>query len=351
MTPDQLASLSDSLFSISVALYSLAVVAFSAQLAFGRRTARTPELVAAGIGAPAAVAQAPAEDTRGRQWGVLAVGLTVLGALAHAGVLVARGLATDRLPWGNMYEFSTAVVLVAVVAYVAFALRAPALRHIGLFVLAPVVLSLVLIGLFLYAQAGPLVAALRSYWLAIHVSTAVIGFGIFFVSGIASILYLLRVRHDERVATGDAQDGGLISRLPVAAALDRVAHRTAVFGFPIWTFAVLIAGPIWAYYAWSRYWGWDPKEVWALITWVVYAAYLHARATAGWRGRNAAILALVGAATLWFNFIGINFFSSSSQHSYAEGAAPEKSVVLRLVGPVEVAQEVGVVVGADHPRA
>jgi cytochrome c-type biogenesis protein CcsB len=315
VTPDQLASLSDSLFSISVALYSLAVVAFSAQLAFGRRTARTPELVAAGIGAPAAVAQAPAEDTRGRQWGVLAVGLTVLGALAHAGVLVARGLATDRLPWGNMYEFSTAVVLVAVVAYVAFALRAPALRHIGLFVLAPVVLSLVLIGLFLYAQAGPLVAALRSYWLAIHVSTAVIGFGIFFVSGIASILYLLRVRHDERVATGDAQDGGLISRLPVAAALDRVAHRTAVFGFPIWTFAV-IAGAIWAEAAWGRFWGWDPKETWAFIAWVVYAAYLHARTTAGWRGRPAAWVNVVGLVVMIFNLTFVNMVSTGL-HSYA----------------------------------
>jgi cytochrome c-type biogenesis protein CcsB len=315
VTPDQLASLSDSLFSISVALYSLAVVAFSAQLAFGRRTARTPELVAAGIGAPAAVAQAPAEDTRGRQWGVLAVGLTVLGALAHAGVLVARGLATDRLPWGNMYEFSTAVVLVAVVAHVAFALRAPALRHIGLFVLAPVVLSLVLIGLFLYAEAGPLVAALRSYWLAIHVSTAVIGFGIFFVSGIASILYLLRVRHDERVATGDAQDGGLISRLPVAAALDRVAHRTAVFGFPIWTFAV-IAGAIWAEAAWGRFWGWDPKETWAFIAWVVYAAYLHARTTAGWRGRPAAWVNVVGLVVMIFNLTFVNMVSTGL-HSYA----------------------------------
>jgi cytochrome c-type biogenesis protein CcsB len=315
VTPDQLASLSDSLFSISVALYSLAVVAFSAQLAFGRRTARTPELVAAGIGAPAAVAQAPAEDTRGRQWGVLAMGLTVLGALVHAGVLVARGLATDRLPWGNMYEFSTAVVLVAVVAYVAFALRAPALRHIGLFVLAPVVLSLVLIGLFLYAEAGPLVAALRSYWLAIHVSTAVIGFGIFFVSGIASILYLLRVRHDERVATGDAQDGGLISRLPVAAALDRVAHRTAVFGFPIWTFAV-IAGAIWAEAAWGRFWGWDPKETWAFIAWVVYAAYLHARTTAGWRGRPAAWVNVVGLVVMIFNLTFVNMVSTGL-HSYA----------------------------------
>jgi cytochrome c-type biogenesis protein CcsB len=315
VTPDQLASLSDSLFSISVALYSLAVVAFSAQLAFGRRTARTPELVAAGIGAPAAVAQAPAENTRGRQWGVLAVGLTVLGALVHAGILVARGLATDRLPWGNMYEFSTAVVLVAVVAYVAFALRAPALRHIGLFVLAPVVLSLVLIGLFLYAQAGPLVAALRSYWLAIHVSTAVIGFGIFFVSGIASVLYLLRVRHDEGAASDDVADGGVIARLPGAAALDRVAHRTAVFGFPIWTFAV-IAGAIWAEAAWGRFWGWDPKETWAFIAWVVYAAYLHARTTAGWRGKPAAWVNVVGLVVMIFNLTFVNMVSTGL-HSYA----------------------------------
>jgi cytochrome c-type biogenesis protein CcsB len=315
VTPDQLASLSDSLFSISVALYSLAVVAFSAQLAFGRRTARTPELVAAGAGAPVAVTPSPEEDTRGRRWGVLAMGLTVLGALTHAGVLGTRGLAADRLPWGNMYEFSTAVVLVAVVAYVAFALRAPALRHIGLFVLAPVVVSLVLIGLFLYAEAGPLVAALRSYWLAIHVSAAVIGFGIFFVSGIASILYLLRVRHDERVATGDAQDGGLISRLPAAAALDRVAHRTAVFGFPIWTFAV-IAGAIWAEAAWGRFWGWDPKETWAFIAWVVYAAYLHARTTAGWRGRPAAWVNVVGLVVMIFNLTFVNMVSTGL-HSYA----------------------------------
>src|SRR5690606_32602119 len=103
---------------------------------------------------------------------------------------------------------------------------------------------------------------------------------------------------------------------------------------------------IWAHQAWGSYWNWDPKEVWAFITWVLYAAYLHARATAGWRGRGAAWLALAGLATLWFNFVGINFFSSSSQHSYAGGST---SVVLG-VSPVEVAEEVRVVVGADHPR-
>jgi cytochrome c-type biogenesis protein CcsB len=240
--------------------------------------------------------------------------MTGLGALSHGAVLVTRGMATDRLPWGNMYEFSTATVFVAVVAYLVFAVRTPGLRHIGLFVLAPVVLAMVLIGLFLYAEAGPLVAALRSYWLAIHVSTAIIGFGIFFVSGIASVLYLVKVRHEERVAAGE-EPGGLLSRLPGAAALDRVAHRTAVFGFPIWTFTV-IAGAIWAEAAWGRFWGWDPKETWAFIAWVVYAAYLHARTTAGWRGRPAAWVNVVGLIVMIFNLTFVNMVSTGL-HSYA----------------------------------
>jgi cytochrome c-type biogenesis protein CcsB len=187
------------------------------------------------------------------------------------------------------------------------AVRNLGLQHIGVFVLAPVVLSMVLIGLFLYAPAAPLVAALRSSWLAIHVSTAILGFGIFFTSGIASALYLVVSRAGERT--------GVLARLPSAAALDRVAHRTAVFGFPIWTFAV-IAGAIWAESAWGRFWGWDPKETWAFITWVVYAAYLHARATAGWRGTAAARVNMVAFATMIFNFFIINMVVSGL-HSYA----------------------------------
>jgi cytochrome c-type biogenesis protein CcsB len=308
VTPDpSLAQLSNTLFAVAVAVYSLAVVAFCAQLAFGRRPVK--QLV--GAGGPAAPAESPvsadAEPEPVRRWGVLAMTLTVLGALAHAGVLVTRGLATDRLPWGNMYEFATATVLVGVIAFIGFAVRAPGLRHIGLFVLGPVVLALVGIGLFLYAEAGPLVAALRSSWLAVHVSTAILGFGIFFVSGIASVLYLVRARPG-------AREGGLASRLPTAAALDRVAHRTAVFGFPIWTFAV-IAGAIWAESAWGRFWGWDPKETWAFIAWVVYAAYLHARTTAGWRGRPAAWVNVVGLGVMIFNLLYVNMVSTGL-HSY-----------------------------------
>jgi cytochrome c-type biogenesis protein CcsB len=243
------------------------------------------------------------------------MGLTVLGVLTQAGVLLFRGLATHRLPWGNMYEFATATVLIAVVVYVIFAVRVPALRHLGLFVLAPVVLALVLIGLFLYADAGPLVAALRSYWLAIHVTTAIIGFGIFFVSGIASVMYLVRSRYEARLADGAPAENGVVAKLPTAAALDRVAHRTAVFGFPIWTFAVM-AGAIWAEAAWGRFWGWDPKETWAFIAWVTYAAYLHARTTAGWRGRPAAWVNVVGLVVMIFNLLFVNMVSTGL-HSYA----------------------------------
>ena len=307
MTVDpSLAELSDTLFSIAVALYSVAVVAFSAQLAFGRRPAR--ELVPAGAGAPT---EAPAPPARTDRWGLAGLAVTAIGAVVHAGVLVTRGMAADRLPWGNMYEFATAVVLVGVVVYLVLAARIPAVRDIGAFVLAPVVLALVATGLFLYTETGPLVAALRSSWLAVHVSTAILGFGIFFVSGIASVLYLLKLRSDARSAEAE---GSFLSRLPGAVTLDRVAHRTAVFGFPIWTFAV-IAGAIWAESAWGRYWGWDPKETWAFIAWVVYAGYLHARTTAGWRGRPAAWVNVVGLAVMVFNLLYVNMVSTGL-HSY-----------------------------------
>ncbi|MDT0274865.1 c-type cytochrome biogenesis protein CcsB [Blastococcus goldschmidtiae] len=318
MTPDQsLLDLSDTLFSITVALYSVALVAFCAQLAFGRRPAQARQLVAAGAaGTPGGRAADDADlagPRRAQRWGAVAIGLTVLGALAHAGVLLCRGLALDRLPWGNMYEFATAVVLVAVIAYVVLAVRSPALRHIGVFVLAPVVLGMVAIGLFLYVEGGPLIAALRSSWLAIHVSTAIIGFGIFLVSGIASVLYLVRSKDEQKPA--EERGAGFVARLPESSVLDRLAHRTAVFGFPIWTFAV-IAGAIWAESAWGRFWGWDPKETWSFIAWVVYAAYLHARTTAGWRGRPAAWVNVIGLVVMIFNLTFVNLVSSGL-HSYA----------------------------------
>ena len=311
MIDESLARLSDTFFTVAVVVYSLAMVAFCAELAFGR-PARSRQLV--GAGAPVEGASAAGEPARARRLGSVAMLLTGLGALAHAAVLVTRGMAAGRLPWGNMYEFSTVVVLVAVLAYLVLAVRAPELRHIGVFVLGPVVVSLALIRMVLYVEAGPLVAALRSWWMAVHVTTATLGFGIFFVSGIVSVLYLVRSRRDERAASGAVMAPSLLDRLPSAAVLDRTAHRTAVFGFPVWTFAV-IAGAIWAESAWGRFWGWDPKETWAFIAWVVYAAYLHARTTSGWRGRPSAWINVVGLAVMVFNLLYVNFVSTGL-HSY-----------------------------------
>jgi len=314
---ESLARLSDTLFTTTVVIYSLAVVVFCAELAFGRAV-RPRQLVGAGApadGATAAPAGLDDESARGQRLGAAGMVLTVLGLLTHASVVLTRGLAAHRLPWGNMFEFTTVVVLVAVVAYTALALRAPELRHIGLFVMGPVVLAMALIRFKLYVQAGPLVAALRSWWLGVHVTTATLGFGLFFLSGVVSALYLARSRHDAKVAAGEAEPTSLLDRLPSAAALDRTAHRTVVFGFPIWTFAV-IAGAIWAESAWGRFWGWDPKETWAFIAWVVYAAYLHARTTSGWRGRPSAWINVLGLVVMVFNLIYVNFVSTGL-HSYA----------------------------------
>ena len=228
--------------------------------------------------------------------------------------LLGRGMAADpnRVPWGNMYEFTLAGTFVVMLIFLV-ARRRLGLDWAGPLVVAIVLTLLMVAVIWLYEPVAPLTEALNSYWLVIHVVSAVIATGAFTLGGLCSALYLVKDRKG-------AKTTGYLARVPEPAALDRTAYRLHAFAFPVWTFAVLITGPIWAHQAWSSYWNWDPKEVWAFITWVVYAAYLHARATAGWRGRNAAYLALLGMATLWFNFIGINYFSTTSQHSYASGA-------------------------------
>jgi cytochrome c-type biogenesis protein CcsB len=248
--------------------------------------------------------------------GRLGVLVTCIAAGAHFVALVGRGMAADpnRVPWGNMYEFTVSGTFIVVAMYLGL------YRRFKLAWMAPAVVGFVLTTLmvaviWLHEPVQPLAESLNSYWLVIHVVSAAIATGAFTLGGIASIMYLVKMRAGE-------DPGGWLGRVPRLDALDKLAYRVHAFAFPVWTFAVLITGPIWAHEAWSRYWNWDPKEVWAFITWVVYAGYLHARATAGWKGRNAAILALVGLATLWFNFIGINYFSSTSQHSYAGLEAP-----------------------------
>jgi len=258
-----------------------------------------------------------ARSQRVAMFGRLGYLLTLIAVVCHFVALVGRGMAADpnRVPWGNMYEFTLSGTFVVAAIYVVLH------RKFKLSWMAPLVVAFVLIFLmvgviWLYEPVAPLTEALNSYWLVIHVISAILATGAFTLGGITSVVYLIKAKTGER-------ESGWLSRVPSLDTLDRVAYRIHAFGFPVWTFAVLITGPIWAHQAWSSYWNWDPKEVWAFITWVVYAGYLHARATAGWKGRNAAILALVGLATLWFNFIGINYFSTTSQHSYADAAVVE----------------------------
>jgi cytochrome c-type biogenesis protein CcsB len=339
VTDAQWETLSNQGVAAAGVVYFLALLAYAVQWA-ALRDAPVRQAVAAGGGA---VDDVPDQEVshRTEMAGRLGVLLTAIGALAHFVALLGRGMAAEpnRVPWGNMYEFTLSGTFVVVALFLATT-RRWRLSWLGPIVVGFVLCVLLAGVLWLYEPVAPLTEALESYWLVIHVVSAIIATGAFTLGGITSILYLLKAR--------STKDTGYLARLPELATLDRVAYRMHAFGFPVWTFGVLISGPIWAHQAWSSYWNWDPKEVWAFITWVVYAAYLHARATAGWRGRNAALLALVGVATLWFNFIGINYFSTTSQHSYAKGAADERSVVLRLAGPIEPAQELGVVVGPDH---
>ncbi len=273
--------------------------------------------VPAGVASTASADETPdaatdeAKTYRIEMFGRLGLLLTIIAVAAHFVGLVGRGMAADpnRVPWGNMYEFTITGSFVVAAGYLLLRKRY-GLSWMGPIVTAIVLVLLMVAVLWLYDPVAPLTEALLSYWLVIHVVSAILATGAFSLGGIVSAVYLIKARRPDTTT-------GLLSRVPALPVLDRVAYRIHAFGFPVWTFAVLISGPIWAHQAWSSYWNWDPKEVWAFITWVVYAAYLHARSTAGWKGRNAAILALVGVATLWFNFIGINYFSTTSQHSYA----------------------------------
>lgn len=339
MSDADLANLSDKLMLTTVVMYVVALAAYAVDLGFGRRRAaaaaeeaeakaEAKAKVPAGAGARADTADTadtaesaagtagePAgEDEDGRtriDWVRLAVLMTVLGWAAHLGVMVTRGLAATRWPWGNMYEFLTAIAFAAVTAFMIVMYRYGA-RYLGAFVMLAAVVALGVANIWLYDSVGPVTPALNSYWIAIHVTAAIVATGAFTVAGAATILYLVKSRAESR---GALAEGGVLSRMPSAESLDRLAMRVTTFAFPIWT-AAIIMGAIWADQAWGRYWGWDPKEIWSFVTWIFYAAYLHARVTAGWKGRKAAVLSLLAFAALLFNFFGVNYMFSGL-HSYA----------------------------------
>jgi len=330
---EALARLSDNLFFGTVLLYALSMLAFAGEQA-ARRTRLVEESGAAAAatrlaasrrtramaGGPSTVEEPPVADPaapRPSRAGQVGLVLAAVGAVVHTGSVVTRGLAADRVPWGNMYEFSSMVALAAVVIFLVLVATGRVERSLGAFVMLPAVLYLGLAGTVLYTAAGPLVPALDSYWIQIHVFAAILSSGAFLLGGIVALLYLLRSRHDSQVAEGRVPrfPMSMGSTLPTAPVLDRVSYAVIAFAFPIWTFAI-IAGAIWAEAAWGRYWGWDPKETWSFITWVLYAGYLHARATAGWKGTRAAWIGVIGAVALIINYYVVNIFIVGL-HSYA----------------------------------
>jgi cytochrome c-type biogenesis protein CcsB len=333
------AHLSNNAVYSATIVFTLALFAHIAEWAAARQVVAVPAavparaLVSATVGtrvdpavlSPATRAQGVAGGARGDddaddveradRYGRIGFALTVLGCLVLVCGVVCRGIAADRVPWGNMYEFAITGCVAVCAAYI-FMVRTYGTRWLGLLVTGFLVIVLGLAVVVLYRPLTPLVPALHSYWLMIHVSAAAIAGGAYTVGALASVLYLMRRRLEARAAADpELPRTGFLWRTPSAEAIDRVAYRVHAFAFPVWTFAVM-CGAIWAEYAWGRFWGWDPKEVWAFITWVAYAAYLHARSTAGWQGRAAAYVALIGYSTFLFNFIGINLFGSGL-HSYS----------------------------------
>ncbi|MBD0745737.1 c-type cytochrome biogenesis protein CcsB [Streptomyces sp. CBMA152] len=257
-------------------------------------------------------------DVKGDLYGRIAVSFTVLAFLVEFGGVLTRALSVQRAPWGNMYEFNITFSTMAVAVYLGLLAMKKDVRWLGLPLVTSVLLDLGLAVTVLYTASDQLVPALHSYWLWIHVSTAIFCGAVFYVGGVATLLYLFRDKYEAKLASG-GQPGrfatSVMERLPSAASLDKFGYRVNAAVFPLWTFTI-IAGSIWAGDAWGRYWGWDPKEVWSFITWVAYACYLHARATAGWKGRKAATLALIAFGCWLFNYYGVNIFVTG-KHSYA----------------------------------
>jgi cytochrome c-type biogenesis protein CcsB len=331
-------ALSTQLLVVAIFAYLAAMICHAAEYAFGNRSVvaraavRPPreqvarELVTVGGGGPAVgttlppVASEAGTDGPGQGSGLTqaalagraAVVVTVLAALTHLGVISTRGYAAHRMPWGNMYEFVLSVTFVGVTAWLIVLSRRPTIRHLGLFVSLAMVLLLGLDGLVLYTPIVPLVPALNSYWFVIHVTAAVLSSGILLLAAVPAVMYLIRDGYDQGKRKFPYPLG---RRVPAAAALERLSFRLHTFAFPIWTFAVM-AGAIWAEAAWGRYWGWDPKETWAFISWVVYAGYLHARATPSVKRSVATWIAVLGFATMLVNLFGVNLFLTGL-HSYA----------------------------------
>ena len=301
----------------AMAVYTLAFILFTVDLA--RRSAAAP--VAATVGSKAVAASgttallektdAPASVGRSTpRYLRAAMALTVIAWVLHVTAAILRGLAAGRVPWANMFEFTLTATAIIVGVFLAVQFWQD-LRFLGAFISGFVLIALGVATVNFYVDVVPLPPALQSAWLVIHVFVATLGTGFFALGAGLSIVQLLK----ERRAVGKLTKAKFLDTLPEPEKLENMAYRLIVVGFVLWTFT-LIAGAIWASRAWGRYWGWDTKEVWTFIIWTIFAGYIHARATRGWRGSRSAWLAIIGFSAVLFNFTIVNLFFKGL-HAYS----------------------------------
>lgn len=245
--------------------------------------------------------------------GAVATMCAWLATMLLGASIVLRGFSVQRAPFGNMFEFAVAASFLVMLVFLALGLKRP-LKWLGVFVTTPVLVMLGLAITVWYTPAAELVPSLKSAWLWIHVPIAILATAVFTIAFVVLLLHLAKARHEEKLAAGTAEPG-LLDVLPSSAALDRASYALHIAAFPLWTFT-LIAGAIWGQQAWGVYWSWDPKEVWTFVIWVIYAAYLHSRATAGWSLKRSNIIAVVGYVAIIINFTVVNMFFPG-MHSYS----------------------------------
>jgi cytochrome c-type biogenesis protein CcsB len=307
-----------------MAIYAIAFIVFTFDLARGagreaNAAAASDSIVrSTGEGSVATLTRVRA-DAAVRSGGSgrlasIAMALTWLAFVFHLVATVLRGVAASRVPWANMYEFGMTGTLVITLVFLIVNLKWD-LKFVGAFSTGLVLLLLGLVSTGFYVEVVPLPPALQSYWLVIHVFVATLATGIFSVGFALSLTQILQARREHRTVDAKPTRLGWMSRLPDSAQLENYAYRLIIIGFVFWTFT-LIAGAVWADKAWGRYWGWDTKEVWTFIIWTIYAGYIHARSTRGWRGTRSAVLAMVGFASVIFNYTVVNIFFKGL-HSYS----------------------------------
>jgi cytochrome c-type biogenesis protein CcsB len=280
----------------AMAVFTVAFIAYSMEMAFSVKNVEGQK-------------KTDFDFARTENSGRLGSLMTLLAFLLLTGGVAFRALSAHRVPWGNMYEFSITGAWALSGGFL-FGIIKYRLRWLGVPVTFVSLLTLGTAVTVLYRPSAPLVPALKSTWLAIHVSAAIISGGVFLLANAVAGTYLIL---DTIESKGPRP--AWAAKIPSLEALDQLSYRLVAFVFPLWTFAV-IAGAIWAESAWGRYWGWDPKETWAFITWVAYAAYLHARVTIGWRGRRAAWLCLFAGSTFLFNYVYVNIWGTG-RHTYS----------------------------------